>query len=201
MLEHTSPEEIQEGKENTEQPKEKPSFAADCYGWLQALTAALLILIVVFTFFGRIIGVDGSSMFPTLEHGDMLLLQCAGYEPEQGDVVVLHKDFANITGPIVKRVIATGGQTVEIDYNTSTVYVDGEALEEPYLGEPMYTPAMANEQGTYWVVPEGSIFVMGDNRNASSDSRNAELGTVDTRYVLGKALFIILPFQHIGAIN
>ena len=201
MLEHTSPEEIQEGKENTEQPKEKPSFAADCYGWLQALTAALLILIVVFTFFGRIIGVDGSSMFPTLEHGDMLLLQCAGYEPEQGDVVVLHKDFANITGPIVKRVIATGGQTVEIDYNTSTVYVDGEALDEPYLGEPMYTPAMANEQGTYWVVPEGSIFVMGDNRNASSDSRNAELGTVDTRYVLGKALFIILPFQHIGAIN
>ena len=201
MSEHTSPEEIQEGKENTEQPKEKPSFAADCYGWLQALTAALLILIVVFTFFGRIIGVDGSSMFPTLEHGDMLLLQCAGYEPEQGDVVVLHKDFANITGPIVKRVIATGGQTVEIDYNTSTVYVDGEALDEPYLGEPMYTPAMANELGTYWVVPEGSIFVMGDNRNASSDSRNAELGTVDTRYVLGKALFIILPFQHIGAIN
>lgn len=201
MSEHTSPEEIQEGKENTEQPKEKPSLAADCYGWLQALTAALLILIVVFTFFGRIIGVDGSSMFPTLEHGDMLLLQCAGYEPEQGDVVVLHKDFASITGPIVKRVIATGGQTVEIDYNTSTVYVDGEALDEPYLGEPMYTPAMANEQGTYWVVPEGSIFVMGDNRNASSDSRNAELGTVDTRYVLGKALFIILPFQHIGAIN
>ena len=201
MSEHTSPEEIQEGKENTEQPKEKPSFAADCYGWLQALTAALLILIVVFTFFGRIIGVDGSSMFPTLEQGDMLLLQGAGYEPEQGDVVVLHKDFANITGPIVKRVIATGGQTVEIDYNTSTVYVDGEALDEPYLGEPMYTPAMANEQGTYWVVPEGSIFVMGDNRNASSDSRNAELGTVDTRYVLGKALFIILPFQHIGAIN
>jgi signal peptidase I len=202
MSEHTSPEEIQEGKEHTEAPKkEKPTLAADCYGWLQALTAALLILIVVFTFFGRIIGVDGSSMVPTLEHGDMLLLQCVAYEPEQGDVVVLHKDFAGITGPIVKRVIATGGQTVEIDYNTSTVYVDGEPLDEPYLGEPMYTPAMANEQGTYWVVPEGSIFVMGDNRNASSDSRNAELGTVDTRYVLGKALFIILPFQHIGAIN
>ncbi|MBQ2926269.1 MAG: signal peptidase I, partial [Ruminiclostridium sp.] len=115
MLEHTSPEEIQEGKEHTEAPKEKPTLAADCYGWLQALTVALLILIVVFTFFGRIIGVDGSSMVPTLENGDMLLLQCVGYEPEQGDVVVLHKDFASITGPIVKRVIATGGQTVEID--------------------------------------------------------------------------------------
>lgn len=205
MSEHTSPEEIQavSPQEDTEQQpqKEKPTFAADCYGWLQALTFALLILIVVFTFFGRIIGVDGSSMVPTLENGDMLLLQCVGYEPEQGDVVVLHKDFANITGPIVKRVIATGGQTVEIDYNTSTVYVDGAPMDEPYLGEPMETPAMANEQGTYWVVPEGSIFVMGDNRNASSDSRNAELGTVDTRYVLGKALFILLPFQHLGAIH
>ena len=142
MSEHTSPEEIQEVNlpENTEEPKEKPGFAADCYGWLQALTFALLILIVVFTFFGRIIGVDGSSMVPTLEHGDMLLLQCVGYEPEQGDVVVVHKDFASITGPIVKRVIATGGQTVEINYNLGLVTVDGEVIHEPYINEPMERP-------------------------------------------------------------
>ena len=175
--------------------------ALDLYFWLQALVIALVSLILIFTFVGRVIGVDGKSMMPTLHDKDMLLLQSVGYTPKQGDVVVLRKQFADVKGPIVKRVIATGGQTVEIDYNTSTVYVDGQPLDEPYLGEPMYTPAMANEQGTYWVVPEGSIFVMGDNRNASSDSRNAELGTVDTRYVLGKALFIILPFQHIGAIN
>ena len=181
--------------------KQKQSFSADCYGWLQALTVALLILIVVFTFFFRIIGVDGSSMVPTLTDGDMLLLQCIAYEPEQGDVVVLHKDFSEFHSPIVKRVIAVGGQTVEIDYSTSTVYVDGEPLDEPYLGEPMYVPNNAYEQGTYWEVPEGSIFVMGDNRNASADSRHSELGVVDTRYVLGKALCILLPFQHIGVIH
>lgn len=189
--------------DNTEdQPKkEKPGFAADCYSWLQALTFALVILIVVFTFFGRIIGVDGSSMFPTLEDGDMLLLQCVGYEPQQGDIVVLHKDFADIHNPIVKRVIAVGGQTVEIDYGTGTVYVDGQALEEPYLGERMRVPDSPYEQGTYWEVPEGSIFVMGDNRNASADSRHSDLGVVDERYVLGKVLCVVLPFPHIGAVN
>lgn len=188
---------------NTEdQPKkEKPGFAVDCYGWLQALTFALVILIVVFTFLGRIIGVEGSSMVPTLEDGDMLLLQCVGYEPQQGDIVVLHKDFADIHNPIVKRVIAVGGQTVEIDYGTSTVYVDGQALDEPYLREPMMAPEGSYLQRTYWEVPEGSIFVMGDNRNASSDSRHSELGTVDERYVLGKVLCVVLPFQHIGTVS
>lgn len=185
-----------------DQPKkEKPGFAADCYSWLQALTFALVILIVVFTFFGRIIGVEGSSMVPTLEDGDMLLLRCVGYELAQGDIVVLRKDFAEIHNPIVKRVVAVGGQTVEIDYDTNTVYVDGQALDEPYLGEPMREPESPYEQGTYWEVPEGSIFVMGDNRNASSDSRHAELGVVDERHVLGKVLCVLLPFQHIGAVN
>lgn len=200
------PEELQpeapapDNDKNNKKEKEKPGFAADCYGWLQALSVALLILIVLFTFFGRIIGVDGSSMVPTLHNGDMLFLQCIGYEPKQGDIVVLHKDFADITSPIVKRIIALGGQTVRVDYNTSTVYVDGEPIDEPYLGEPMYVPGSAYEQQTYWEVPAGSVFVMGDNRNASSDSRHSDLGTVDTRYILGKAQFIILPFQRIGSV-
>ncbi len=181
--------------------KEKLGFAADCYTWLQALSCALVILIVLFTFFGRIIGVFGSSMVPTLEGGDMLLLQCVGYEPAQGDIVVLHKDFGEIHSPIVKRVIAVGGQTVEIDYDTSTVYVDGQALDEPYLNETMRAPEDAYEQGTYWEVPEGSVFVMGDNRNASSDSRHSELGVVDERYLLGKVLCVVLPFQHIGTVS
>lgn len=186
---------------NDQPPREKPSAAADCYGWLQSLAYALILLIVVFTFLGRVIGVDGHSMDPTLDHGDMLLIQCAGYEPEQGDVVVLRKEFATITGPIVKRVVAVGGQTVEIDYDRGVVCVDGQPLDEPYLNEPMREPASVYEQGTYWEVPQGSVFVMGDNRNASSDSRHVELGVVDTRYVLGKALFIVLPFQHIGAVS
>ena len=181
--------------------KQKTTFAEDCYGWVHALCVALGILIVCFTFLGRVVGVEGSSMVPTLEDQDMLLLRCAGYHPQQGDVVVLHKDFAEIHFPIVKRVIAVGGQTVEINYDTGTVYVDGVALDEPYIAETMRTPGSAYEQGTYWNVPEGSIFVMGDNRNASSDSRHADLGVVDERYVLGKVVCVIFPFQHIGVVH
>ena len=181
--------------------KEKEGFASDLFAWLQALTFALLILMVIFTFFGRIIGVDGSSMLPTLTNGDLLFLQCAGYEPEQGDVVVLHKAFSATGEPIVKRVIATGGQSVHIDYGTSTVYVDGEALDEPYLGEPMLQPGSASMQETDWDIPEGSVFVMGDNRNNSADSRESSLGPVDNDYVLGKALVVLFPFSHFGSIH
>lgn len=193
----------QKAAPETKKPEEKKpwSLAADLYAWLQALTCALLVLIVVFTFCGRIIGVDGYSMEPTLDNKDMLLLQCVAYEPEPGDIVVLHKDFGDITTPIVKRVIAVGGQTVEIDYSTNTVYVDGEMLDEPYLGEPIMQPDSVYMQDTYWEVPEGSVFVMGDNRNHSSDSRDERLGVVDNRYILGRALCVVLPFQHIGAID
>ncbi len=180
---------------------EKAGFAGDLFTWLQALTFALVIIMVVFTFLGRIIGVDGSSMLPTLTNGDMLFLQCIGYEPKQGDVVVLRKSFATTSEPIVKRVVATGGQSVHIDYGTGTVYVDGEALDEPYLGEPMELPLSYTMQNTDWDVPEGSVFVMGDNRNHSSDSREESLGPVDTRYVLGRALVVLFPFSHIGAIH
>ena len=150
---------------------------------------ALVALILIFTLVGRIIGVDGSSMVPTLHHGDMLILQSLGYKPRQNDVVVLTKE-SFMEQPIVKRVIAVGGQTVDIDFDAGVVYVDGEALEEDYIREPTYTA-----EGTEFplTVPEGSIFVMGDNRNGSSDSRDYRLGTVDTRYVIGKAAFLIFP--------
>ena len=186
----------------TQGKEKKPgAFGADVYTWLQALVVALTVLLVLFTFFGRIIGVDGHSMDPSLNDKDLLFLQCVAYEPEQGDVVVLHKDFGDITTPIVKRVIAVGGQTVEIDYNTSTVYVDGVPLEEDYIMEPMVRPDSPYAQGTYWEVPEGCVFVMGDNRNHSSDSRDNRLGPVDERYILGKAICTILPFQHIGLVE
>ena len=103
--------------------------------------------------------------------------------------VVLRKDTF-LEEPIVKRVIATEGQTVDIDFVSGAVYVDGELLEEDYINEPTYV-----EEGTEFplTVPEGSIFVMGDNRNHSSDSRSSDLGTVDTRYVIGKAVFLLFP--------
>ena len=114
------------------EPKKEDTagWAGDLFTWLQALTFALVIIMIVFTFFARIIGVDGHSMEPTLQDRDMLLLQCAGYEPRQGDVVVLHKSFSTTGEPIVKRVIAVGGQSVHIDYDTSTVYVDGEPVDD-----------------------------------------------------------------------
>lgn len=187
-------------EENTAKLTTDQSFKLDLYFWLQALVMALVSLILIFTFVGRIIGVDGQSMMGTLHDKDMLLLQSIGYTPRQGDVVVLTKEFGPVTKPIVKRVIATGGQTVDIDYTTGTVFVDGTALDEPYLNEMMGMPNSQWETITHAEVPEGSIFVMGDNRNHSSDSRDERLGVVDERYVLGRAFWIVFPFQRFGGI-
>ena len=178
----------------------KDALKVDLYFWLQALVMVLVALILIFTFVGRIIGVVGSSMYPTLHDGDLLLLQSIGYTPKQGDVVVLTKEFDASEGPIVKRVIATGGQHVVIDYDAGTVTVDGEVLDEPYINPEENMRRPGGETLTDVVVPEGSIFVMGDNRNHSSDSRDVTLGTVDERYVLGRALWVILPFQDFGPI-
>ena len=172
--------------------EEKPlSGAQEAYEWLQILIVALVTIILVFTFVGRITPVVGESMLPTLHEGDVMLIRDIGYtDPQPGDIVVLTKEFDAARGPIVKRIIAVEGQTVDIDYQTGAVYVDGELLEEDYINEPTYV-----EEGTEFplTVPEGSIFVMGDNRNHSSDSRSSDLGTVDTRYVIGKAVFLLFP--------
>lgn len=184
--------------QSEEQLSSGDSLKLDLYFWLQALVMALVALILIFTLVGRIIGVDGSSMVPTLHHGDMLILQSLGYKPRQNDVVVLTKE-SFMEQPIVKRVIAVGGQTVDIDYTENTVYVDGVALDEPYINELMED--LGPESITHAEVPEGSIFVMGDNRNHSSDSRSPRLGVVDERYVLGRALMVLLPVQDFGVID
>ena len=188
----------QDGEEQ-EELSSGDSLKLDLYFWLQALVLALVALILLFTFVGRITPVVGESMVPTLHHGDMLILQSLGYKPRQNDVVVLTKAFRDVDGPIVKRVIAVGGQTVDIDYDAGTVAVDGQVLDEPYIHEAMLCPTYENQ--THIEVPEGSIFVMGDNRNHSSDSRDVTLGTVDTRYLLGKAEFICFPFSDFGRIG
>ena len=194
--EHLEP---QESGEEESRLSDRDALKVDLYFWLQALVMALVGLILVFTFIGRIIGVDGSSMMPTLHDHDMLLLQSIGYTPESGDVVVLSKKSFREGQPIVKRVIAVGGQTVDIDYESNTVYVDGVVLDETYILEPMRE--LPSNFATHVVVPEGSIFVMGDNRNNSTDGRSPELGVVDERCVLGRALFVLLPFQDIGPVE
>ena len=171
------------------------SFKLDLYFWLQAMSMALILLIVAFMLFGRIIGVDGSSMLPTLHHGDLLLLQSLGYEPQAGDVVVLNKSFGSIHEPIVKRVIALGGQRVDIDYGSGTVQVDGKVIAEDYINEPMRLPNWG-EGVNHVTVPEGCIFVMGDNRNHSADSRHPDSGIVDNRCVIGRGLAVLFPFSR-----
>ena len=163
----------------------------DLYEWVQALVCSVLAVVLLFTFVIRLIGVDGHSMVPTLQDGDRLLvLNSMLYGDYQyGDVVVLRKDTF-LEEPIVKRVIATAGQLVEIDFENGSVRVDGKLLDEPYINELTFL-----EEGTEFplTVPEGCIFVMGDNRNHSSDSRDSRLGTVDTRYVIGKAVVLAFP--------
>ena len=176
-------------KPQEEQKKRVPG--RDAYEWVQALVCSVLVVVVMFTFVIRLIGVDGHSMVPTLQDGDRLLvLNSMLYDDyKYGDVVVLRKDTF-LRDPIVKRVIATGGQSVDIDFDSGSVYVDGKLLQEDYINELTFL-----EEGTEFplTVPEGSIFVMGDNRNHSSDSRDSRLGTVDTRYVIGKAVLLAFP--------
>ena len=164
----------------------------DLYEWVQSLVGSVLIVVAIFTFVIRMMGVDGHSMLNTLQHGDRLLVvnSLLYHDYKYGDIVILRKDGVFDDDPIVKRVIAVEGQTVDIDFTEGIVYVDGEVLEEDYIREPTYVA-----EGTEFplTVPEGSIFVMGDNRNGSSDSRDYRLGTVDTRYVIGKAAFLIYP--------
>lgn len=173
----------------------------DLLSWLQALVFALVFLICCFTFLGRIISVDGESMLPTLHDKDLLLLQSIGYTPRQGDIVVVNKPFRSVNEPIIKRVIATEGQTVKINYEEGLVYVDGVPLEEPYINGPMQLPSSPTLTIQDITVPDNQIFVMGDNRNHSSDSRDESLGTVDERYVLGQAFVVLLPFPHFGTVS
>ena len=162
-----------------ENQQEKKSDGRESYEWVQALVCSVLTVVLLFTFGARLIGVDGHSMLPTLQNGDrMLVLNSVLYHDyKYSDVVVLRKDTF-LKEPIVKRVIATAGQTVDIDFDSGTVYVEGEPLREDYINELTFL-----EEGTEFplTVPEGHIFVMGDNRNRSSDSRDSNLGTVDTR--------------------
>ncbi len=188
-----------EGKEG-EENKEPVTFSRALYDWLEALIGAVVLVILLFLFVGRFIYVDGHSMLPTLQDRDMMLVTELGYSPKQGDVVVLTKS-AFLDQPIVKRVIAVGGQQVDIDYEAGTVSVDGVALQEPYILEAMERPTNPYMGNEHVLVPEGSIYVMGDNRNHSSDSRYATLGTVDVRHVIGRAYCVVFPFQDFGLIR
>ena len=184
--------------ENTPEKKQaKPANPAnELYQNVRTLATVLAVLILIFTFVVRIIVVSGPSMENTLFNGDAMVVWSLGYEPKQGDVVVLTQP-AYQEDSIVKRVIALGGQTVEINYDTHTVTVDGKLLAEPYIKEVMRAPSY-NESNLRVTVPEGHLFVLGDNRNESADSRYPTIGTIDQRLVIGRALLVAFPFRHFG---
>ena len=175
--------------------EEVVSGRAEIYDWIQCIVYALIACVIVFVFFVRLVDVVGSSMHPTLEEGDKMVVTNLFYKPKQGDIIVFQKDdYADYA--LVKRVIATEMQTVEIDFDKHIVYVDGKALDEPYIAEP--TANKIDFTGVQ-IVPPGCVFVMGDNRNDSTDSRDERIGMVDTRNIIGKVMFISFPFDHIGS--
>lgn len=173
-----------------EKPDAKRKFYLSVFDLVSVIMSSFIIIAVIFTFVFRLVGVDGESMTNTLQHGDWLLTtQESSYEP--GDIVVIVQD-TYFHEPLIKRVIAKGGQTVDIDYNSGIVYVDGVALDEPYVKED-YIVEKADYREFPYTVPEGYLFCMGDNRNGSTDSRSTLVGAIDERQILGKAVVRILP--------
>ena len=179
------------------------SYLRDIAFWIAGIILAYSLLF-------RVVTVSGPSMNATLVHGDCLLLvgNLLSGEPEHGDIIVASKQSHEDGAPIIKRVIATEGQWVDIDFEAGVVYVNGTALDEPYVN----TPTNLFEGIDFPImVDEGCVFVMGDNRNDSKDSRSPDIGLVDSREILGKAIFLFFPgidpidekrnFDRIGALS
>ena len=193
----------------TPAPEKKESAVSLLFDYLEILVFSVCAVLLIFTLFGRLCRVNGSSMRNTLFHNEMLITTNL-VEPEAGDIIVFHQTsetYTNLNEPLVKRIIATEGQTVRIDYNKGAVYVDGVLIDEPYaalldrhgnnVGRWTQSPGYGFDHSTgifEATVPEGCYFVMGDNRNNSLDSRSREVSFVDARRVLGKVIIRTKPW-------
>ena len=177
--------------EQGEAKKEPETLEGMLYCWAQALITAVVGVVLLFTFAFRLIGVSGPSMQDTLYTGDRLLVLNAAFcDFQPGDVVVINNYNADLSDTLIKRIIAVGGQTIDIDLASSTVYVDGQPLDEPYVKG--FTDTI---EGTRFplTLAEDEGFVMGDHRDHSTDSRSARLGPVKEGYLQGKAVLLLLP--------
>ncbi len=195
---------------NTEEQQEnkQESIKTFIFDWLEVLVHAIIAVVICFSFFFRIATIDGPSMENTLLNGERVIISNLFYEPKVGDIVVISRNKENSVftmndsnTPIIKRIIATEGQTVDIDFERGVVYVDGIALDEPYTKTPTNRKWDIEFPVT---VDEGCIFVLGDNRNDSLDSRDSrigEYGMIDTRYILGHAVYRIFPLDKIGKLD
>lgn len=184
-------------------PKKK--FWQEVYDWAESICISLAVVMFIFSFCFKTVEVWGTSMEDTLhgrdvsgvidESGDKLLISNLFYTPEHGDVIVIH---AETEETIIKRVIATEGQEVDINCETGEVIVDGAVLDEPYIKNPTYSSGNVTFPVT---VPEGCVFVLGDNRAVSLDSRYDVIGMVDTDDILGKVILRIYPFDQFGTVD
>jgi len=170
----------------------------EVYEWVEAVIFSVAAVVMLFTFIFRIVGIDGPSMLNTLQNKDRVVISILNYQPKRGDIVVLSTKA--VDKPIIKRIIALSGQKVDINYTTHTVYVDGVAQNEPFIKDPTTFQGL-NPVKMPVTVPKNNVFVMGDNRNDSLDSRSGEIGMIDTRYILGNAVFRIFPVKSAGTLK
>ncbi len=171
--------------------EQKRTIDQKIFDIVSVIATAILTIMFIFTFVFRIVGVSGPSMMNTLMDGDWLLVSAFVTQPERGDIVIVTQPNSFNNEPIVKRIIAVGGDTIDIDFNTATVKVNGKVINEPYLGSPTTNDEFA------WDYPltlkEGQVFVMGDNREHSTDSRSNDIGLIDENYILGQVMVRFAP--------
>lgn len=194
-------------------PKKKA--VKEIFEWIEVIAVSLAVVLLTFSFVARVAVVDGNSMNDTLYHKETLIVSDLFYEPRQGDIIVFQKPTGLLNKPLVKRVIATGGQTVYIDFENWLVYVYDDptlTVEEVVktvtpLDEKAYVKyqngVSMKKDGVEFplTVPEGHVFCMGDNRNNSTDSRSHLVGPVDERYIMGKVVLRLTPVQKLGPVE
>lgn len=206
-------QELEQIKTEENEPENKPGLQKELFDWLDIIVSSVIAVVIVFTFFFRVVTIKGKSMQNTLFENEKVIISDLFYEPQYGDIVVISRNTDNSpeltvqsSEPIIKRVIATEGQYVDIDFDAGKVYVGYDLGNMVELDEP-YTKTLTTRRADVnfpVYVDEGYVFVLGDNRNESLDSRYRQIGKdglVDKRYILGHAVYRLFPFDRIGGLS
>ncbi len=180
---------------------EQRKLSESVFEWLEIFIISVAAVFILFSFVARIAVVDGSSMYPTLSNNDKLLVRQIFYTPKQGDIIVCQSENYGLDKPLVKRIIATEGQKVRLDRENWKIYVNGFAIDEPYLVQGSGLMINWEYETDEIVVPQGHVFVLGDNRNNSLDSRFYGVGFIDERYIIGQVIYRFLPFDGFGPVK